>query len=98
MIPKVKENKFKKLDNESDKFNKMKMFQDLKRTKIITNRNINFKSTRTPSQFLEDQKRDIIRRNNNKNVNKKIFTKIQENILPQDSTFIPKENIGKNKI
>ena len=96
LIPKAKENKFKKLDNENDKFNKMEMFQDLKRTKIITNRNINFKSTRTPSQFLEDQKRDIIRRNNNKNGNKKIFTKIQENILPQDSTFILKENIGKN--
>ena len=71
----------------------MKKLQDPKRAFSVTDRNINFKSTRTLAQFLQDQnqKNNNERKNRNKN-SKKIPLPVKGNILPQDSTYIFSEN------
>ena len=90
---KAKEDTNKKIGIECDKKDQMKKLQDPKRALSVTDRNINFKSTRTLAQFLEDQKykNNIDRKNKVKN-NKKIPLPLKGNILPQDSTFIFSEN------
>ena len=90
---KAKEDTNKKIGIESDKKDQMKILQDPKRALSVTDRNINFKSTRTLAQFLEDQKykNNKNRKNKIKN-NKRIPLPIKGNILPQDSTFIFSEN------
>ena len=90
---KAKEDTNKKIGIECDKKDQMTKLQDPKRALSVTDRNINFKSTRTLAQFLEDQKykNNIDRKNKIKN-NKKIPLPIKGNILPQDSTFIFSEN------
>ena len=69
----------------------MKKLQDPKRAFSVTDRNINFKSTRTLAQFLHDQNQKINRRNKKKKNNKKAVQN-KGNILPQDSTYIFSEN------
>ena len=86
---KAKEDTNKKIGIECDKKDQMKKLQDPKRALSVTDRNINFKSTRTLAQFLQDQKQknNMDRKNKIKN-NKKIPLPLKGNILPQDSTFI----------
>ena len=90
---KAKEDTFKKIGIECDKKDEMKKLQDPKRALSVTDRNINFKSTRKLAQFLQDQKQknNFDRKNKNKN-NKKIPKPIKGNILPQDSTYIFSED------
>ena len=90
---KAKEDTNKKIGIECDKKDQMKKLQDPKRALSVTDRNINFKSTRTLAQFLQDQKQknNMDRKNKNKN-NKKMPLPIKGNILPQDSTFIFSEH------
>ena len=92
LVRKQKEDTFKKIGIECDRKFEMKKLQDPKRAFSVTDRNINFKSTRTLAQFLQDQKQKISRRNKNKNINNKILNPIKGNILPQDSTYIFSEN------
>ena len=88
---KAKEDIFKKIGIECDRNGEKKKLHDPKRACSVTDRNINFKSTRTLEQFLRDQlcerKKKYYKNNNNK-INKKY----KGNILPQDSTFIFNEN------
>ena len=90
---KAKEDTFKKIGIECDRNMEMKKLQDPKRAFSVTDRNINFKSTRTLAQFLQDQnqKNNNERKNRNKN-SKKIPLPVKGNILPQDSTYIFSEN------
>ena len=90
---KAKEDIFKKIGIECDRNREKKKLQDPKRAFSVTDRNINFKSTRTLAQFLRDQKgeRKKEKKYNNKN-NKKIPLPFKKNILPQDSTFVFSEN------
>lgn len=89
---KAKEDTFKKIRIECDKKDEMKKLQDPKRALSVTDRNINFKSTRTLAQFLQDQnQKNNLDRKKNKN-NKKIPKPIKGNILPQDSTYIFPDN------
>ena len=44
------------IDSDKEKENELEPFQDAKRSNIITDRNILFKSKRTVQEFLEDQK------------------------------------------
>ena len=90
---KAKEDIFKKIGIECDRNREKKKLQDPKRAFSVTDRNINFKSTRTLAQFLRDQKgeRKKDKKYNNKN-NKKIPLPFKKNILPQDSTFVFSEN------
>ena len=88
---KAKEDTNKKIGIECDKIDQMKKLQDPKRALSVTDRNINFKSTRTLAQFLQDQnqKNNIERKKKN---NKKIPLPMKGNILPQDSTYIFSKN------
>ena len=84
---KVKEGTFKKIGIECDRSIDINKLQDFKRALTVTDRNINFKSTRTFEQFLKDQKNIPVRKN------KKVKYKNAQlprkgNILPQDSTYI----------
>ena len=90
---KAKEDIFKKIGIECERNREKKKLQDPKRAFSVTDRNINFKSTRTLAQFLRDQKgeRKKEKKYNNKN-NKKIPLPFKKNILPQDSTFVFSEN------
>jgi len=90
---KAKEDIFKKIGIECDRNREKKKLQDPKRACSVTDRNNNFKSTRTLAQFLRDQngERKKEKKYNNKN-NKKIPAPFKGNILPQDSTFIFSEN------
>jgi hypothetical protein len=69
----------------------MKKLQDPKRALSVTDRNINFKSTRTLAQFLQDQNQKKNLGKKKKNY-KKIPIPAKGNILPQDSTYIFSEN------
>ena len=80
---KAKEGTFKKIGIECDRKIEMKKLQDPKRALSVTDRNRNFKSTRTFGQFLHDQK--IKQHFNN---NKKLQFLLNGNILPQDSTYV----------
>ena len=80
---KAKEGTFKKIGIECDRNIEMKKLQDPKRALSVTDRNRNFKSTRTFGQFLHDQK--IKQHFNN---NKKLQFLLNGNILPQDSTYV----------
>ena len=83
---KAKEDTFKKIGIiECDKKDEMKKLQDPKRALSVTDRNINFKSTRTLAQFLQDQKNNIDRKKNKNN--KKIPKPIKGNILPEISKY-----------
>ena len=89
---KAKEDIFKKIGIECDRNREKKKLQDPKRAYSVTDRNINFKSTRTLAQFLRDQKGE---RKKEKKINKntrKTPLPFEGNILPQDSTFIFSEN------
>ena len=88
---KAKEDTNKKIGIECDKKDQMKKLQDPKRALSVTDRNINFKSTRTLAQFLQDQKQKKNLGKNKKN-HKKIPISAKGNILPQDSTYIFSEN------
>ena len=92
---KAKEDIFKKIGIECDRNREKKKLQDPKRACSVTDRNINFKSTRTLAQFLRDQKGE---RKKDKKINKNNKKKpmpLKGNILPQDSTFIFSENKGE---
>ena len=91
LVRKAKEDTFKKIGIECDRNFEMKKLQDPKRAFSVTDRNINFKSTRTLAQFLQDQNQKINRRNKKKKNNKKVVQN-KGNILPQDSTYIFSEN------
>ena len=91
LVRKAKEDTFKKIGIECDRNFEMKKLQDPKRAFSVTDRNINFKSTRTLAQFLHDQNQKINRRNKKKKNNKKAVQN-KGNILPQDSTYIFSEN------
>ena len=91
LVRKQKEDTFKKIGIECDRNFEMKKLQDPKRAFSVTDRNINFKSTRTLAQFLQDQNQKINRRNKKKKNNKKVVQN-KGNILPQDSTYIFSEN------
>ena len=52
---KAKEDIFKKIGIECERNREKKKLQDPKRAFSVTDRNINFKSTRTLAQFLRDQ-------------------------------------------
>ena len=91
LVRKAKEDTFKKIGIECDRNFEMKKLQDPKRAFSVTDRNINFKSTRTLAQFLHDQNQKINRRNKKKKNNKKVVQN-KGNILPQDSTYIFSEN------
>mgnify|MGYP006873036622 CR=1 FL=1 len=91
LVRKAKEDTFKKIGIECDRNFEMKKLQDPKRAFSVTDRNINFKSTRTLAQFLQDQNQKINRRNKKKKNNKKVV-QTKGNILPQDSTYIFSEN------
>ena len=88
---KAKEDTNKKIGIECDKKDQMKKLQDPKRALSVTDRNINFKSTRTLAQFLQDQnqKKNLDRKKKN---HKKIPFPAKANILPQDSTYVFSEN------
>ena len=88
---KAKEDTNKKIGIECDKKDQMKKLQDPKRALSVTDRNINFKSTRTLAQFLQDQnqKKNLGKKKKN---HKKIPIPAKGNILPQDSTYIFSEN------
>ena len=88
---KAKEDTFKKIGIECDRNMEMKKLQDPKRAFSVTDRNINFKSTRTLAQFLQDQNQKNNNDRKNKN-SKKIPLPVKGNILPQDSTYIFSEN------
>jgi hypothetical protein len=88
---KAKEDTFKKIGIECDRNMEMKKLQDPKRAFSVTDRNINFKSTRTLAQFLQDQNQKNNNERKNKN-SKKIPLPVKGNILPQDSTYIFSEN------
>ena len=88
---KAKEDTNKKIGIECDKKDQMKKLQDPKRALSVTDRNINFKSTRTLAQFLQDQKHRKNFEKKYKNKKKKTLP-MKENILPQDSTYIFSEN------
>ena len=88
---KAKEDTFKKIGIECDRNIEMKKLQDPKRAFSVTDRNINFKSTRTLAQFLQDQNQKNNNEKKNKN-SKKIPLPVKGNILPQDSTYIFSEN------
>lgn len=66
LVRKAKEDTFKKIGIECDRNFEMKKLQDPKRAFSVTDRNINFKSTRTLAQFLHDQNQKINRRNKKK--------------------------------
>ena len=92
---KAKEDIFKKIGIECDRNREKKKLQDPKRACSVTDRNINFKSTRTLAQFLRDQKGE---RKKDKKINKNNKKKpmpLKGNILPQNSTFIFSENKGE---
>ena len=89
---KAKEDIFKKIGIECDRNREKKKLQDPKRACSVTDRNINFKSTRTLAQFLRDQKGERKKEKKINKNNKKIPMPFKGNILPQDSTFIFSEN------
>ena len=86
---KAKEDTNKKIGIECDKKDQMKKLQDPKRALSVTDRNINFKSTRTLAQFLQDQiNKNNLEKKHKIKKNKKKPIPMKGNILPQDSTFI----------
>jgi len=89
---KAKEDIFKKIGIECDRNREKKKLQDPKRACSVTDRNINFKSTRTLAQFLRDQKGERKKEKKINKNNKKIPMPFKENILPQDSTFVFSED------
>ena len=89
---KAKEDIFKKIGIECDRNREKKKLQDPKRACSVTDRNINFKSTRTLAQFLRDQKGERKKEKKINKNNKKIPIPFKGNILPQDSTFVFSEN------
>ena len=89
---KAKEDIFKKIGIECDRNREKKKLQDPKRACSVTDRNINFKSTRTLAQFLRDQKGERKKEKKTNKNNKKIPMPFKENILPQDSTFVFSED------
>ena len=89
---KAKEDIFKKIGIECDRNREKKKLQDPKRACSVTDRNINFKSTRTLAQFLRDQKGERKKEKRINKNNRKIPMPFKGNILPQDSTFIFSEN------
>ena len=89
---KAKEDIFKKIGIECDRNREKKKLQDPKRACSVTDRNINFKSTRTLAQFLREQKGERKKEKKINKNNKKIPMPFKENILPQDSTFVFSED------
>ena len=89
---KAKEDIFKKIGIECDRNREKKKLQDPKRACSVTDRNINFKSTRTLAQLLRDQKGERKKEKKINKNNKKIPMPFKENILPQDSTFVFSED------